>query len=281
MSKLDQYLKEIKKLPVAPRILAELLSMLRKPDLDSGEVVRLIGFDPGLTTNVLHRCNSATYGLSRPVYDLEEAVVRLGYNQLYSLVAIVIGEISLSGAQDGYGLGPGQLWQHCAAAGIAAKIMAGFCPGDEHLLFTAALLHDIGKLILTDYLEGKYEMVLNETENSGCSLVETERLLLGVDHAELGGQILSDWNFPQSLVSAVRYHHRPLDAAPYEHIASVVCIADLVAHIAGHGFGHQEFAIRADCEPARLLGIDARALENLVLETETAVGQTKLFQRAA
>jgi putative nucleotidyltransferase with HDIG domain len=281
MPSLDQYLRDIKTLPVAPRILAQLLDLLRKPDLDSSEVVRLIRFDPSLTTKVLHRCNSAVYGLTTAVYDLEEAIMRLGYNQIYSLVAAVIGEASLSSAHQGYGLNAGELWEHSAASGLAAKVLAGFYPADENLLFTAALLHDVGKMILSGYLEEKYELVISETEQSGLSLVETEQTLLGTEHAELGGAILAQWNFPESLVSAVRYHHQPMEAAPYQHLAAAVFLADIVAHIAGHGHGHQEFAIRADSEPARLLGITARDLESVVLETESAIAQTRLFKRAA
>jgi putative nucleotidyltransferase with HDIG domain len=280
MHSLDFYIKQIKTLPPGPRILSRLLIMLRQPDLDSDEVVRLITFDPALTVKVLQRCNSALYGLTRPVYDLEEAVMRLGFNLVYRLVATVVGEAALGTAQGGYGIGTGELWQHSAATAVAAKVIAGMNPGDENLLFTAALLHDIGKLILSESLEGKYELVLRETEQSGYSLLEAEKTILGVDHAELGGRILEDWNFPESLVRAVRFHHQPLLATPYEHLASSIYTANMIAHLAGHGHGHQAFAVRADRAPAEFLGIGSRDVENLILETELALTETKLFSRA-
>lgn len=281
MEPLEQFIKRIKTLPPGPRILSQLLFLLRKPDLDSSEVVRLISFDLALTSKVLQRCNSAAQGLTRPAYDLHEAVVRLGYDQIYRLVAAVIGEAALSSPQQGYGIGAGELWEHSAATAIAAKLIAGINAEDENMVFTAALLHDIGKLILSTFLEGKYDLILTETESNGCSLLEAEKTLLGIDHAELGGRILEEWSFPESLILGVRHHHKPLEAAPYEHLASSIYVADLVAHMAGHGQGHQSFAIHAESEPAELLGLTASDLENLVLETECAVEATKLFTRTA
>lgn len=281
MQPLEFYTKQVRTLPPGPRILSQLLLMLRKPDVDSTEVVRLITFDPALTAKVLQRCNSAIYGLTRPVYDLEEAVVRLGFNQVYKLVALVVGEAALSSPQDGYGIGAGELWQHSAATAVAAKLIAGINSGDENLLFTAALLHDIGKLVLSASLEGNYESVLRETEHSGHTLLEAEKMILGVDHAELGGSILEEWNFPESLVRAVRFHHTPLAAAPYENLASSIYVANIIAHLAGLGPGFQSFALQADPAPAELLGIGSRDMENLVLETETALAATNLFARAA
>jgi len=134
---------------------------------------------------------------------------------------------------------------------------------------------------LNGFLEGKYEMVLKETEDCGCTLLEAERTLLGTDHAELGGHILAEWNFPESLAKAVRYHHQPLEAAPYEFLASSIHIADLIAHLAGHSPGHQAFAVHAGSAPAELLGISAKDIEMLVLETESALAETKLFNQTA
>jgi putative nucleotidyltransferase with HDIG domain len=279
MKPLDEFVKQIKTLPPGPRVLSQLLSALGKPDIDASEVVRLISFDPALTSKLLQRCNTAVYGQTQPVYDLDQAVVRLGFNQIYRMVATVVAETALSSPQRGYGIEAGALWEHSAATAVAARLMARYYPADENLLFTAALLHDIGKLILSAYLEGKYELIVSETESSGFTLLETEKTLLGVEHAELGGRILAEWNFPESLVSTVRWHHAPMEAAPFEHLAAAIHLADLIAHLAGHSQGHQSFAVHADDSPAALLGVTERDLESLVLETEANLAETKLFQR--
>lgn len=280
MKPLDEFVKQIKTLPPGPRVLSQLLSALRKPDIDSSEVVGLISFDPALTSKVLQRCNCAIYGQTQPVYDLEQAVMRLGFNQIYRLVATVVAEAALSSPQAGYGIGAGELWEHSAATAVAARLLARYFPADENLLFTAALLHDIGKLMLSAYLEGKYELIVSETESSGFTLLETEKTLLGVEHAELGGRILAEWNFPESLVVGVRWHHAPMEAAPFEHLAASIHLADLIAHLAGHSQGHQCFAVNADSAPADLLGVTERDLESLVLETEAKLAESQLFSRA-
>ena len=96
MQELDDYINKVKTLPPAPRILPELLSLLRKDDVDSSRIVQLISFDPAITASVLRLCNSAYFAGSTPADDLQEAVTRLGFQQVFQLVAAVSGARMLS-----------------------------------------------------------------------------------------------------------------------------------------------------------------------------------------
>jgi putative nucleotidyltransferase with HDIG domain len=275
MQILDDYINKVKSLPPAPRLLPQLLQLLNEEDVDAGQVVDLITFDPGLTAKLLQRCNSAASGLSSPVHELSQAVALLGFNEIYRLVAVVIGEGMLRTAQRGYGIDSGELWRHSATAALAAKGIAEKLGADADLAFTAALLHDIGKLVLNGFLEGAYEPVLEQTGASGKSFVETEKSILGVEHAEVGGRVLARWCFPESLVRAVWYHHDPAQAHPYQQLAGYVYLADLVAHCLGQAQGIQSFAVRGRPEVLEMLEITPGEIEGFILQTSAAVEEAQ------
>jgi putative nucleotidyltransferase with HDIG domain len=267
MQELDEYINKVKQLPPAPRILPQLLFLLGQPNTDSSKVVDLITFDPALTATVLQACNSAFFGAATPAADLQEAVTRLGFQQAYRIVAAVSGSRALGPAQKGYGIEEGELWKHSVTAAVAAQLLAKDLGDDESVVFTAALLHDIGKIILAQALEHIYTKLVQETESNQHSLLETEKKLLGVQHAEIGGRLLARWKFPEKLVSAVWFHHHPAAAEPHGRMAAYVYLGNMIAYFLGHGYGHQAFALRGRAEALELLGIGSDMLPRYMIQT--------------
>jgi putative nucleotidyltransferase with HDIG domain len=279
MQALDNFIKEIKTLPPAPRVLSQLLVLLNQPNAHAGQIVELIAFDPALTAKVLQRCNNAASGLGRSVSDLDEAVTHVGFNAIYRLVAMVIGEGLLGSEQPGYGIGAGELWEHSVTTAVSARVIARKLAGEENLVFTAALLHDIGKLVLGAFLEGSRQAVLRETGSSGHSFLEAEKAILGVEHAEIGGRVLAQWNFPENLVSAVWHHHNPAQARPHEQLAAYVHLGDIIAHCLGQAQGFESFAVRPRGEALEILEISPREIDTLVLESDAALKQCNVLTR--
>ncbi len=271
MQALDNYIREIRTLPAAPRVLSRLLVLLNQEEAHAGQIVELIALDPALTAKVLQCCNNAAAGLGRPVSDLDQAVAQVGFNAIYRMVAMVVGEGLLSAEQEGYGIGMGELWEHSVTTAIAARVIARKLGGDENLAFTAALLHDIGKLVLGSFLEGFQQSVLNQTGPSGLSFLEAEKTILGVEHAEIGGRVLAEWNFPDNLVSAVWHHHNPAQARPHQELASYVHLGDIIAHCLGRAQGYESFALRAQADALQILEIAPKEIETFVLETNAAL----------
>ena len=148
---------------------------------------------------------------------------------------------------------------------------------DENRVFTAALLHDIGKLVLSAALEDSYALVIRETHEHGCSFLEAERQILGVDHAEVGGQLLAAWNFPENLASSVRHHHDPAQAGPHAQLAAFVHLGDMMAHMLGYGHGHEAYAVRPRPSAMQSLEITPREMESFLLQTEAALTQARWF----
>ena len=267
MQELDKYIDKVKSLPTAPRILPELLQLLRKENVDSDKVVRLISLDPALTASVLRLCNSAYYGGATPAANLQDAVTRLGFQQIYQLVAAVAGSKALSPAQSGYGLDAGELWKHCVTSAVTAQLIARKVGDDPHLAFTAALLHDIGKIVLSDALAAAYNKLMEEAKKTECSVVDLEKKVLGVQHAEIGGRLLQRWKFPENLVNAVWFHHTPNGAKPHHRLAACVYLGNMVAYFMGHGYGFQAFAVRGRAEAFEILQLDPNSLPGLMIQT--------------
>ncbi len=269
MQELDDYIDKVKSLPPAPRILPELLTLLRQDDVDSDRVVKLIAFDPAITAAVLRLCNSAYFAGAAPASDLQEAVTRLGFKQVYQLVAAVTGSKMLGPAQKGYGIDSGELWEHSVVAAVAAQLIAKSCGDSENesVAFTATLLHDIGKIILAEALEHIYEELVENSQNQQTPLIETEKRLLGVQHAEIGGRLLARWNFPPNIVSAVWHHHEPAGAQPHEKLAAYVYLGNMVSYFMGFGYGHHAFAMRGRTDALDILNLKPECLPDYMIKT--------------
>lgn len=272
MTPIDDYLSRVKQLPPAPRILPELLQLLRRSDVDADKVVNLIRYDPALTAGVLQLANSAFFGSARPADDLSEAVTRLGFQQVYILVAAVSGARNLSPAQKGYGMASGDLWRHSATSAVAAQIIAKELGDDVDLVFTATLLHDIGKIILSDTLESAYSVIVHETSQNKYPLIEVERRVLGFDHAQLGGRLLAKWNFPVSLVAAVEHHHQPDLAGEHKRLAAYAHVGNILAYSLGQGYGNAAYAMEPSAAAFKILGLGEDVMPGYMMRTFDQMG---------
>ncbi|MDX1950914.1 MAG: HDOD domain-containing protein [Verrucomicrobiota bacterium] len=267
MKELDDYINKVQHLPPAPKVLPELMSLLGKEDVDSSRVVDLITYDPSLTASVIQLCNSAYFGAATPATDLQEAITRLGFQQIFRMVAAVTASRLMKPKTKGYGIHEGELWKHSVTAAVAAQLMARELGDDENEVFTAALLHDIGKIILAQGLENIYTALIEEIEKNQQALIEAEKKLLGVQHAEIGGRLLARWKFPSNMVAAIWFHHQPSMAAPHERLASYIYLGNMVAYFIGHGFGHQAFALRGRSEALEVLELTGDHLPHFMIQT--------------
>jgi putative nucleotidyltransferase with HDIG domain len=265
MHGIDLYLYRAKRMQ-PPRVLPDLLKLLRRPNLDSSRIARLISTDQVLTGNVLRLCNSARFGSATPIEDMSEAVTRVGFHEIYRIVAAACGARLLGSAQGGYGMEPGELWQHSFVAATAAQLAARQLRDDQNLAFTAALLHDIGKVVLAPVLE-EVAAKFDKIRAVPMSLVEAERKLVGVGHDETGGRLMEKWNFPPNIVSAVWFHHAPKGARGEKRLTSYVALGNLVACLMGYTAGHLPLAVRGPREVLTILGLAPESLSRLIIAT--------------
>lgn len=232
MDKVDQYIESVTQLPPAPTLLVELLGLFKEPDRDVDRVVELVSLDPSITAEVLRRCNSAFLGGGEPASDMFEAVSRLGFYEVYTVVAAMFGASAkaIPGAAEAVNVS--QLWRHSVTTAVAASLVAEEIGDASGPSFTAGLLHDIGKLIFASVERAKYGELIGATTPGSDSIVGAERGAYGTDHAEIGGRLLAKWNLPPEVASAIQFHHAPTaDAAgPFQRSAAAVCLGDWIAH---------------------------------------------------
>jgi len=267
MQELDDYIEKVKTLPPAPRILPELLSLLRQDDIDSSRVVDLISYDPAITAAVLRLCNSAFFAGGTPADDLLEAVNRIGFRQVSMLVSAVSGSKFLGAARRSSGVDPSQLWKHSVTVAVAAQMIAEDQGADAGLVFTAGLLHDVGKVILAEALDHIYAQLIAESHFDQTSMFETENRLLGVNHAGIGGRLLTRWKFPTSLVAAVTFHHQPGAAGDDRKVAAYVYLGDVISYSLGAEGQEPEVTLGEDVEALQILNLTPEALSDYARKT--------------
>jgi putative nucleotidyltransferase with HDIG domain len=244
----------------APTVLPQLVPLLNKPDIDSGRVVDLISYNQSLTANVLRVCNSAYFSRGATIGNLHQAVTHIGFRQLYDIVVSSIAAVTLARPQKGYGVESNELWDHSVTTAVAAQLVAKDLRLDEQVSFTAGLLHDIGKIVLSLALEEASAKVSHEADRNGLSPLEIEMKLLGVNHAEVGGRLLERWKLPEELVTAVRCHHQPSAAKDHSSLAACVYLGNFVAYFMGHGYGRHSLDLKARDETLKILNLSAERL---------------------
>lgn len=201
-------------------------------------VARCLNQDTALTVRVLRLANSAYYGLSRKVSNASEAVVILGMRNVRNLAVLASSFSWMSRPLSGYAIGPKELWKHSVATATAAQVIADkYVPSIRDEAFTAGLLHNLGKVAMSIWLENKLGAVLAIAERENLPFDAVERKVFGYDHCDVGGFLAENWNLPADLVEVVRFHHRPDDCEPTRLLVDCVHIADYLSSSMGYGLG--------------------------------------------
>jgi putative nucleotidyltransferase with HDIG domain len=229
-ARLDLYLDGVDHLPPTPTLLVKLIGLFRQPDRDVDEIVELMAQDPSLTAEVLRRCSSSFFGSSEPVTDVNEAVFRLGFYEVYRITVAMFGLQAMSMARVTAGLEVEQLWRHSAITAIAGGTLSRHLDESEGVVFTAGLLHDVGKIVFASAEGTRYAEMLREYGNSGQTLYDAEKLIFGFNHGEVGARLLSRWGVPDQVSIPVLCHHQLHWSEPHARLAAIVNLANLMAH---------------------------------------------------
>ncbi|MBI5095375.1 MAG: HDOD domain-containing protein [Candidatus Hydrogenedentes bacterium] len=265
MNTRETILTQVRAVPGLPVATTEIVRMLEDPDVEIGSVVRAIEHDPGLTSNVLRMSNSAYFAGPRSIGSVRDAIVRLGLNRVFQL-ALAASVAPMAGAPlKGYDLSAGDLLDHSIAVALGAEKLAqalGLRP--PPYTFTAALLHDLGKVILGTFIEIDAKPIIALAFEHQVSFETAEEQVLGINHAEVGAVILEQWNLPAPVVDVVRWHHQP-DQHQGETLAlDLIHIADSLATLSGIGAGKDGLNYRPSKESVTRLHITTRVNEEVV-----------------
>lgn len=245
MTTLQALMNEIKELTPIPAIANQLLAVVDNPDSSMEDIANVIQYDPMITASVLKTCNSAYFGLKNPAETIKDAVNMLGTDQVIELALIKSGAQALSGSQKGYGLANGDMWKYSVSSAVVAKQVATqLSLKNKNTIFTAALIKDIGKIILEKHVSGVFTKIKELVKNFGYSFREAEKKILGIDHAELGAMIAKMWKFSPRMIKIIRNHHLGDEKMMRDKEVAAVYLADCICMMMGNGVGADGLSYR-------------------------------------
>jgi putative nucleotidyltransferase with HDIG domain len=230
--------RSLNRLPAFPATVHKVTSLINNPDSSLSELVEVIRLDQAITANILRMCNSAYFGLRHKVDNVHDAIMYMGKQNVVRAV-MAAGASRFFKDTPGYEAEAKELWEHAVGAALMSQILAKkILKREDPQLFTAALLHDIGKIILGEFVSEKYHEIKNRMSVRSCSFLEAEEEVLGMNHAGIGGVITAAWNFPQDVQQAIAYHHRPdLHPVTASPMTWLIHLADQACLMMGIGYG--------------------------------------------
>ncbi len=227
--------------PTLPAVVTKVMQITADPDSSATDLMKVISLDQSLTTTILKMANSAFFGMSRKVTSLQVAVTVLGFKAIQNVVLArsVFDSFKAIGSEDQFDIRT--FWEHSFVCGLSAKVIAAEFKGDKNDFFVAGLIHDIGKLVIYMALPIKFSGIIKMPGPSNLRTFDAEKEVLGITHDEIGMNLLSKWLFPEELIAAVGFHHRPHEA-DQSQLALVVHAADLLSHISDSQDDEESFA---------------------------------------
>jgi putative nucleotidyltransferase with HDIG domain len=236
------------------------------------EIAAAIKTDANLVTNVLKLANSAYYGLKQQVDSIDRAVALLGAQRILEIALLSLAAPTLQATQKGYGLQKGELWRHSmVSACYAREIARQHDLKSANLIFTAALIKDIGKVILNRYMSDAAKEIDALVYHQNVPFFEAERTVLGISHAELSAMAFEKWNFPENLVHIVRNHHLQKAPVVAPRETCIVFLGDAIASMLGIGTGKDGLSYSFN-EEILSRYFDFQTLDTLVFSLVTSMG---------
>ncbi|MCX5815752.1 MAG: HDOD domain-containing protein [Proteobacteria bacterium] len=223
-------IQNIDTLPTLPGILKKILKALENPNVSLTEIGAFISNDPVITAKVLKMVNSAVYGFPGRISSVSQAVILLGLNVVKGLL---LG-VSIFELMQETMVG---LWEHSMGCSIAARLIArkkGLKEPEE--ISIAALLHDIGKVILILQYPEHYKHAMKQAQERGVVISLAEEDVFAVTHADAGSWIAEKWRFPGTLTEVIWHHHKPRLSGTFSIETSIVYLADILVRARGFGF---------------------------------------------
>ncbi len=247
-------------LPSMPELYQEILNELQSDDPSIQRVGDIISKDVGMTAKILQLVNSAFFGLPRHISNPQQAVTLLGLETVKALVLSVQVFSQFDNANIPRKF-MDALWHHSINTGKIIREIVKTEGVEKNLAddtFMAALLHDVGKLILAASFAEIYRELIKGNEQTKTPLRHAEQAQFGTTHAEVGAYLMGLWGLPDNIVEALAFHHRPAEC-PVERFAplTAVHVASVLEHESNPG-EETDYSAELDMGHLAKLGLEPR-----------------------
>jgi len=257
--------------PLPPTV-SRLAAAMAREDCGLRELEQIISYDPVLTGRLLRVANSAAISRGAPIATVRAAIVKIGAGRV--LAHALSGPLSrqLQMPIPGYGLGQGVLWRHLVASALVVELLDGVTrtrvPPEA---FAAALLHDLGQVVLAQFLEPKLMRLVALSREQGLSSRQAELEILGVHQGEVGALVAQEWQLPETIVRSIAYAGCP-DGGE-EVLYDFVHLGHVLAGRIGEYPGMPERDLELDPTVLERVGLDASAIDPLLHDLEDRLGE--------
>jgi putative nucleotidyltransferase with HDIG domain len=268
---------EIISIPPLPVSVLRLAEMVTQSKTDIEEIAHVIGYDPILTASAIRWANSSWSQSETAIQDVWGAVVRLGSENILKLAVGYHMMASIRKICGGLDATENVLWQHSVATAVAVEMLKNSAgQAIPPIAFTAAIMHDIGKIIMgrNNGYQKTMAQVRRFMDEKRTDSLTAEREVTGADHVALGLRIVERWNIPPQIVNVIARHHNPEEAP--DLLVDAVAFADAVSRRIGWGAD----ALAPDVEvevPAGVkqrLGLDDQRIREVEEKTREEFAKT-------
>lgn len=211
-----------------PQVALRILRMVAEEDYRVADLARMVRQDQVISARTLKLCNAASFAAAGKIASVERALVFLGRNLFTRSVVAVCVQDFYCQQNSGYSLRMGGLYQHAVGTALIAEHLAR----RTHRLFpalayTGGLLHDIGKVVLDQFVAARRPLFYRDLAQE-TNFLAAEKQHLGVGHTEVGRRLALTWKLPQPYVETITHHHFPEEAGHHEDLVHLVYLADLI-----------------------------------------------------
>lgn len=257
--KLQTLINGATNLPSIPKIIQELIESFSNDDFDIDEISRKVSQDQALTAKVLRLANSAKFGGNRSVASVNDAVVRMGFDALRTLV-LASGLTSTFTAPNGFDLK--SFWRRSFMVANRAKWIANYTKENAEIAFTCGMIHAIGDLLLHILLPDQ-AIGIDALAKKGASKEELQKNQLGFDYTEAGEELCHRWKFPTTISDAIRWQNHPEESTGDS--ASLASIIAISMYLTNHATSDKQVLLESfPSELGNHLGINlVEMLENI------------------
>lgn len=260
--------KQIRAMAPLPESAQRLLGLMEDPEHAIPDVVAVVEKDGPLTVRVLRIANSSALAPPSPIERLDHAVSYLGERTIVSAALLQGCDSWLQSGLKGYLTGPTGLWASGLQGAIAARLIAqqSGIEVSPSLAYTGALLRDLGKAVLSPFLEGRVAGLMARVANGSASdWLAAEREMLGVDHAQVGVRVARHFQLSPALTAVIEHHHSPAAAkAEVADLVQVVHVADGISAMTGGAPSADAGLQRVSSEELSKIGLDTDSLAGVI-----------------
>jgi putative nucleotidyltransferase with HDIG domain len=262
-----------------PDILMKAQRLLADPASGPQDLAQVLSADQAIVARILKVANSAYYGFVGKVSSIEKASLLFGSKRLGELITSM-GMLGLSSkVLAGYEIKSGDLLQHAIATACGAKHLAEIAfPDMAEDAYIAGLLHDSGKIILDSYVQERKDRFKQYMKDTNNTFLEAEREILGFDHGEIAAVVCKEWDIPEQIALAIRFHHNP--SHPKSNLLShLIHYADHLACKAGMDGCKRSVSLKLDRTTERIMNFSETDYNAVVEAVKNEVNRIVLEVR--